>query len=175
MDGSRIEMALSSKGWHHLAAHPAGGPSPVDSPAEEGAATRDQKCGEITPYYLFHPLVPERIQRCCPKVRLIVLLRDPVERALSQFFHSDFAPHNYVPDGSYGVAAASVLSLQSLSVQALQPKHAPRAKALGQTAGYERAGKELALRDRATTQSSEPWGSNAECAPPPRDERGNRE
>merc|ERR1711965_373807 len=86
-----------------------------------------------------------------------------------------FALHNYVPDGSYGVAAASVLSLQSLSVQALQPKHAPRAKALGQTAGYERAGKELALRDRATTQSSEPWGNNAECAPPPRDERGNRE
>ena len=52
------------------------------------AATPDQKCGEITSYYLFHPLVPERIQRCCPKVRLIVLLRDPVERALSQFFHS---------------------------------------------------------------------------------------
>ena len=47
------------------------------------AATRDQKCGEITPYYLFHPLVPERIQRCCPKARLIVLLRDPVERALA--------------------------------------------------------------------------------------------
>ena len=48
------------------------------------AATPDQKCGEITPYYLFHSLVPERIQRCCPKVRLIVLLRDPVERALLQ-------------------------------------------------------------------------------------------
>ena len=52
------------------------------------AATPDQKCGEITPYYIFHPLAPERIQRCCPKARLIVLLRDPVERALSQFFHS---------------------------------------------------------------------------------------
>ena len=52
------------------------------------AATPDQKCGEITPYYLFHPLVAERIQRCCPKARLIVLLRDPVERALSQLFHS---------------------------------------------------------------------------------------
>ncbi len=52
------------------------------------AATPNQKCGEITPYYLFHPLVPERIQRCCSKARLIVLLRDPVERALSQLFHS---------------------------------------------------------------------------------------
>jgi hypothetical protein len=52
------------------------------------AATPNQRCGEITPYYIFHPLVPERIQRCCPKARLIVLLRDPVERALSQFFHS---------------------------------------------------------------------------------------
>ena len=89
--------------------------------------------------------------------------------------HSDFALHNYVPDGSYGVTAASVLSLQSLSVQALQPKHAPRAKALGQTAGYEKTGTALALRDRATTQSSEPWDNNAEYAPAPRDERGSRE
>ena len=52
------------------------------------AATSDQRCGEITPYYIFHPLVPERIQLCCPKARMIVLLRDPVERALSQVFHS---------------------------------------------------------------------------------------
>lgn len=50
--------------------------------------TPGQICGEITPYYIFHPLAPERIHACCPQVRLLVLLRDPVERALSQLFHS---------------------------------------------------------------------------------------
>ena len=44
--------------------------------------------GEATPYYLFHPLAAQRIAQHCPKAKLIVLLRDPVERALSQYFHS---------------------------------------------------------------------------------------
>ncbi len=51
-------------------------------------ADAQQRCGEITPYYLFHPLAPARIQALLPQARLIVLLRDPVERALSQYFHS---------------------------------------------------------------------------------------
>lgn len=45
-------------------------------------------CGDITPYYLFHPAAPERIRRLLPHVRLVVLLRDPVARALSGYFHS---------------------------------------------------------------------------------------
>ena len=52
------------------------------------AAEPRQRCGEVTPYYLFHPLAPQRIQALLPAVRLIVLLRDPVERLLSQYFHS---------------------------------------------------------------------------------------
>ncbi len=52
------------------------------------AAAADQCCGEITPYYLFHPLAAGHIAAVLPKVKLIVLLRDPVERALSQYFHS---------------------------------------------------------------------------------------
>ena len=52
------------------------------------SAAESQICGEITPYYLFHPEVPARIQSLLPNVKLIVLLRDPVERALSQYFHS---------------------------------------------------------------------------------------
>ena len=48
----------------------------------------DQQCGEITPFYLFHPEVPKRIKALLPQARLIVLLRDPVERTLSQVFHA---------------------------------------------------------------------------------------
>jgi len=43
--------------------------------------------GEATPLYLFHPAVPARVRAALPDVRLIVLLRDPVERAYSH--------HNY--------------------------------------------------------------------------------
>ena len=51
-------------------------------------AAPDRRWGEITPYYFFHPLAAQRIHDCIPDARLIVLLRDPVERALSQLFHS---------------------------------------------------------------------------------------
>jgi hypothetical protein len=47
-----------------------------------------QLCGDITPYYLFHPEAPRRIRALLPAAKLIVLLRDPVQRALSQYFHS---------------------------------------------------------------------------------------
>ena len=52
------------------------------------AAQPEQRCGEITPYYLFHPEAPARIRRLLPAARLIVLLRDPVQRCLSGLFHS---------------------------------------------------------------------------------------
>jgi hypothetical protein len=42
---------------------------------------------ESSPYYMFHPLAPERIARDLPEVRLLVLLRDPVERAYSGHAH----------------------------------------------------------------------------------------
>jgi Sulfotransferase domain len=43
--------------------------------------------GEASPDYLFHPLVPARVARDLPDVRLIVLLRDPVDRAYSHYWH----------------------------------------------------------------------------------------
>ncbi len=43
--------------------------------------------GESSPYYMFHPLAAERIATDLPDVRLIVMLRDPVERAYSAHSH----------------------------------------------------------------------------------------
>lgn len=43
--------------------------------------------GESTPYYMFHPCAPERIAADVPGVRLIAMLRDPVERAYSAYTH----------------------------------------------------------------------------------------
>jgi hypothetical protein len=43
--------------------------------------------GEATPYYLFHPAVPQRIHDLVPSAKIIILLRDPAQRALSHFEH----------------------------------------------------------------------------------------
>ncbi len=42
---------------------------------------------ESSPYYMFHPAVPDRIARTLPGVRAVAVLRDPVERAYSQYTH----------------------------------------------------------------------------------------
>lgn len=41
--------------------------------------------GEATPEYLFHPRVPARVHAFDPRMRLIAVLRDPVDRAYSQY------------------------------------------------------------------------------------------
>lgn len=42
---------------------------------------------DSSPYYLFHPAVPRRMHELIPDARLIVLLRDPVRRAYSHYWH----------------------------------------------------------------------------------------
>lgn len=46
-----------------------------------------QVTGEATPYYLFHPRVPAEVARALPEVKLIVLLRNPIDRAHSHYTH----------------------------------------------------------------------------------------
>ncbi|WP_413275998.1 sulfotransferase family protein [Floridanema evergladense] len=43
--------------------------------------------GEASPYYIFHPLVAQRVYELFPQVKLIALLRNPVERAISHYYH----------------------------------------------------------------------------------------
>ena len=42
---------------------------------------------ESSPYYMFHPLAAKRIAADLPGVRLLVLVRDPVQRAYSAYAH----------------------------------------------------------------------------------------
>jgi hypothetical protein len=43
--------------------------------------------GEGSPYYIFHPHVPKRIFDTVPRAKLILLLRNPVDRAYSHYHH----------------------------------------------------------------------------------------
>lgn len=49
---------------------------------DRGALTLD-----ASPYYLAHPLVPARAAQLLPGAKLVAVLRDPVERALSHYQH----------------------------------------------------------------------------------------
>jgi hypothetical protein len=52
---------------------------------------------ESSPYYMFHPLAAERIASDLPGVRLLVLVRDPVERAYSAHAHELARGHETEP------------------------------------------------------------------------------
>lgn len=59
---------------------------PVETYAAHFADVPTEKtCGEITPSYLYFPQVPGRIDAVVPDARLFVILRDPTERAFSQW------------------------------------------------------------------------------------------
>lgn len=75
-----------AKELHYFSLHYAKGEAWYKTHFEEAGAK--QLCGEITPYYLFHPEAHKRISQLLPQAKLIVLLRDPIDRALSQYFHS---------------------------------------------------------------------------------------
>ncbi len=46
-----------------------------------------QKCGEISPLYMDNALVAQRIAALCPDAKIVVMLRNPFDRAVSHLFH----------------------------------------------------------------------------------------
>ena len=44
--------------------------------------------GEATPYYLYHPLAANRIKNTLPDIKIIIVLRDPLSRAISHYHHA---------------------------------------------------------------------------------------
>lgn len=48
-------------------------------------AISGKRTGEASPYYIFHPLVADRIKRELPNTKILVVLRNPILRAYSHF------------------------------------------------------------------------------------------
>lgn len=55
---------------------------PLESSLGESGLT-----GEASPLYLFNPLAAGRIHKIVPETKLIAVLRNPVDRAISHYFH----------------------------------------------------------------------------------------
>lgn len=49
---------------------------------------KDHIVGDHSPYYLFHPMVPERVFSVAPKMKIIMILRNPVDRCYSHYWHN---------------------------------------------------------------------------------------
>jgi Sulfotransferase domain len=78
-------------------------------PLRRLARARTAKAGppvafEACTYYLFHPLALERIARDLPQVKLVAMLRDPVERAYSAYKHELARGFETVPDFARALA-----------------------------------------------------------------------
>ena len=43
--------------------------------------------GEASPYYLFFPKAHIRVEECIPNIKLIIMLRNPIDRAFSHYNH----------------------------------------------------------------------------------------
>ena len=65
---------------------------PLALPGRDGVIT-----GEASPYYMFHPLAPERLAAALPEARLLAVLRDPVDRAWSHWQYERRRGHEDLP------------------------------------------------------------------------------
>ena len=74
-----------------------------------GARTR----GEATPIYLFFPEIARELKRYNPELKLIVLLRNPVQRAISHYYMEKNRDAEHRPP----VAGAAERALQTVSLQ----------------------------------------------------------
>jgi hypothetical protein len=63
--------------------------------------------GEVSPSYFCEPAAPSRIHRYLPSARILVSLRDPVERALSNHRHEVRVGHVYGDDLSFDTGLAN--------------------------------------------------------------------
>ena len=76
---------------------------------------------ESTPYYMYHPLSAKRISSFFDKIKLIFLLRDPTDRAISHYWHEA----NYVGSEPLSMKEAFGIEYQRLRSEESKIKSDP--------------------------------------------------
>lgn len=67
-------------------------PTSVEKYCVERFQKHDFITGEASPYYLYHPLAAKRVAKTLPHTKLIAVLRNPIDRAYSQYQHQRRQP-----------------------------------------------------------------------------------
>ena len=91
-----VAPCLAQKGTHYFDTNYRRGRAWYASRFEKASAGY-QVTGEASPYYMFHPLAPERIKSELPDVKLIAVLREPVDRLLSHYRYEVERGHETEP------------------------------------------------------------------------------
>lgn len=100
------------------------------------AAAPDQRAGEATPLYVYSDQALDRIRATLPGVRLVLLLREPVERLWSQFWF-------------LRMLGAETRSLdRSIDLERRHPGRPPRGLPIGYLESSRYAGRLRALQAR---------------------------
>lgn len=68
-------------------------PSNIYTALKSKYTGKDIVTGEHTPFYVMHPLAAERIAATLPRAKIIILLRNPVDRAYSHYQHEFRSGH----------------------------------------------------------------------------------
>lgn len=91
-----VAPCLAQKGTHYFDTNFRRGRAWYASRFEKSSAGYGVT-GEASPYYMFHPLAPERIKAELPDVKIIAVLRDPVDRLLSHYRYEVERGHEREP------------------------------------------------------------------------------
>jgi hypothetical protein len=119
-----MSNVLDAKGIHYfdtsfdkdLAWYLAHFPSQAERDAHAAEVGQPAIVGEASPYYLSHPAGAERMAGGIPDAKLIVLLRDPVKRAISHHLHMVWEGHEKEKD------LDKALDLESTRLEGLEAK-----------------------------------------------------
>ncbi|MEZ4907357.1 MAG: sulfotransferase domain-containing protein [Saprospiraceae bacterium] len=69
---------------------------------------KNKKTGEATPYYLYHPLAAERAYKFNPNFKIIIFLRNPVNRSISHY--------NFIKNMKNMVPFSDILGIGDLEI-----------------------------------------------------------
>ncbi len=121
---------------------------------------------ESSPYYLYHPLAAERFARDLPGVKVIVLVRDPVERAWSHHAHEMARGFEPIADFEEAVAA------EEPRLEGVEERLLASPERTASTTSTTRTPREAGTRTSLSRLRSEWAGTGCWCSTPGSSSRG---
>lgn len=110
----------------------------LDWYAEQFTPGPDQvQVGEATPVYLYDPVLRKRIMETLPDASIIVILREPVRRAYSQYWHSSRLGYEKAPTFEEALDLEAVRAKSDLRSDRIRHAYVDRGRFIDQLLDLE--------------------------------------